>query len=365
MKINITLLPVVMGFMALASSSVAQEAVHIEVRPDSVLAISTAGGQSISVDLQLSNRGDQDLQLVRLEVTAYDETDALLFWRRMEGNGTRPALNNLGPLDLPAGGEAFLFIPTFSMPLSGAPHRVRFDLGFVDRARNSTTVHVDVWPQQYAQASTLSLPVIDHQLWVYDGADDLSHHRRLDLTDPFNRDVMGLRTNGSRYAMDLVVTDQAGRAFQGSPSVFENWFGYGAPITAPAPGRVVAVEAAMDDDMPFDDAQLAENPLLMLGNYVIIDHENGEYSMLAHFKAGSVAVVVGDEVSRGEFLGEMGASGMGVGLVHVHYELRSAAGLKTARGLPAYFQEFSRIEGRNAVLMRNGLLESGGFVRSP
>ena len=80
----------------------------------------------------------------------------------------------------------------------------------------------------------------------------------------------------------------------------------------------------------------------MVGNYVVIDHGNGEYSALAHFQQGSLAVKAGDRVERGQLLGKMGRSGMGSQLVHVHYQLQSGADMNDADGLPARFEGFRR-----------------------
>ena len=41
------------------------------------------------------------------------------------------------------------------------------------------------------------------------------------------------------------------------------------------------------------------NPAQLLGNYVVVEHGAGEFSLLAHIQKGSVAVKVGDE-GKGE-----------------------------------------------------------------
>jgi murein DD-endopeptidase MepM/ murein hydrolase activator NlpD len=101
--------------------------------------------------------------------------------------------------------------------------------------------------------------------------------------------------------------------------------------------------AAADSSPAFDLAAAQKEPALMAGNYVILDHGNGEFSMLAHFRHGSLAFKPGERVERGQLLGRMGHSGMGSGLVHVHYELRTIADLFDADALPAAFQGFRRM----------------------
>lgn len=55
------------------------------------------------------------------------------------------------------------------------------------------------------------------------------------------------------------------------------------------------------------------------GNYVVINHNNGYYTLYAHL-AGFGNQRVGDTVSRGEIIGYMGDTGYATG-VHLHYEL--------------------------------------------
>ena len=72
------------------------------------------------------------------------------------------------------------------------------------------------------------------------------------------------------------------------------------------------------------------------GNHVVIDHGNGEFSMLAHFQAESVVASVGDRVQQGQTLGKLGSSGDTV-TPHVHYQLQSGADHAWADGLPCGF----------------------------
>jgi murein DD-endopeptidase MepM/ murein hydrolase activator NlpD len=82
------------------------------------------------------------------------------------------------------------------------------------------------------------------------------------------------------------------------------------------------------------------NPDQPLGNYVVIDHQNGEYSFLAHLKQGSVAVQVGVRVEPGDLLGLCGNSGNS-SEPHLHYHLQNAPGFPGGQGLPAQFQSYT------------------------
>ena len=58
------------------------------------------------------------------------------------------------------------------------------------------------------------------------------------------------------------------------------------------------------------------------GNYVKIKHGNGMFTFYAHLKYGSVAVKVGDRVTKGQVLGYMGNTGYSFG-AHLHFEVRN------------------------------------------
>lgn len=60
------------------------------------------------------------------------------------------------------------------------------------------------------------------------------------------------------------------------------------------------------------------------GQVVIIDHQNGYYTMYAHMVKGSQRVKTGDRVSRGQVIGGMGATGQVTG-VHLHFGVTTGA----------------------------------------
>lgn len=65
------------------------------------------------------------------------------------------------------------------------------------------------------------------------------------------------------------------------------------------------------------------------------------------------------EVRQGDVLGQMGRSGMGSQLNHVHYELRTSPDLFKAEGLPAQFQGFRRVGAR---AKESGRIDAGWIV---
>ena len=279
----------------------------------------------------------------------------------MDGNGSRPSLEVLGPHRIEPGATLTVFDPFLFDTAAGAPKLV-FEFRLRDAAGEEVRASAEVRPAVFHQKTRLLVPVPGARLWAYDGPGFLSHHRRVDLQNPFNRDVLGIRANDQRYAVDLVVVDRDGVPFRGDPLDQKNWLGFGRRVVAPAAGVVVAAEGSTPDDIPYDEARAKENPMIFAGNYVVIDHGDGEVSALAHFRSGSVRVKKGQRVSAGDPIGEIGHSGMGSGLVHVHYELRNGAGWSESEGLPAVFSKFRRAGGTQTI---SGPIEAGWIVETP
>ena len=66
---------------------------------------------------------------------------------------------------------------------------------------------------------------------------------------------------------------------------------------------------------------------------VVIDHGNGEFSMMGHMQKGSVRVKPGEVVKQGQVLGLMGNSGDTSG-PHIHYQLQAGSDWERSDALP-------------------------------
>lgn len=93
----------------------------------------------------------------------------------------------------------------------------------------------------------------------------------------------------------------------------EDWLGFGTLVLAPASGVVKKIRNTVDDNIlgqkMFDFRLVFQDIKAFYGNYIIIDHQNGEYSLLLHLKKGSVSVKVGDKIKQGQPIAQMGISG--------------------------------------------------------
>jgi hypothetical protein len=136
-----------------------------------------------------------------------------------------------------------------------------------------------------------------------------------------------------RFAYDITVIKR-GRTFSGDGSRPNQHFCFGRPILAPGSGTIVEAKDGIPDNMI--NAPFASPPE---GNYVIIDHGNSEYSVLAHLKLGSVKVKVGDKVDPGTLLGKCGNSGNSP-VPHLHVHLQNTPALFKGEGLPMQFHNY-------------------------
>jgi hypothetical protein len=205
---------------------------------------------------------------------------------------------------------------------------------------------------------------------VREGHDHQSHHRRTDYMEQRFRRI-GWTSNFQRYAYDFVVIDEKGSLHRagtrnagglGSTLPNEEHLSFGQPVYATGAGRVADVHDGARDGAGIDVAEVERRPTALGGNYVVIDHGNGEFSWFGHLKQGSVKVKPGQMVAQGEVIAEVGSSGDSMA-PHLHYELRTGPGITGVEGLPSYFGGFRRASGRETVA--RGQLDTGDVVENP
>lgn len=175
--------------------------------------------------------------------------------------------------------------------------------------------------ESYVQRTELKFPFLGCGMITQGGAWNDGHRNRSGM---FAIDAMGLT---DRYAPMIGKGD--------APKAMAGW---GRPVLAPAAGEVVAARA----DRPDQPVTGVSNPEFFVdafaqggdpGNHCVIDHGNGEFSMLAHFQKGSLRVKVGDRVVQGQRLGLLGNSGDS-SAPHLHHQLQSGAQWTGADALP-------------------------------
>jgi hypothetical protein len=188
---------------------------------------------------------------------------------------------------------------------------------------------------------------------------------------------------GERYAIDFIGVDQRHRTADRrdwrtllATEPVDRFFAYGRPVLAPAPGRVVQVHDGELDHagrrsqlalVPYALGQrdrLRRGVAAVAGNHLVIAlHGSGVFVALAHLRAGSVRVAVGEEVSTGQPVAECGNSGNST-QPHVHVQLMDSLDLSVACGVPMAFRHFREWPRRSArfEIKESGLPEEGAVV---
>lgn len=164
---------------------------------------------------------------------------------------------------------------------------------------------------------------------------------------------------GERYAIDFIGVDHrrrtAGRRDWRtllSTEPAERFFAYGRPILAPADGVVVDVHDGELDHVgrrsqlalvPYalgQRARLRQGVGAIAGNYLIIAlRDSGAFVALAHLRADSIRVTIGEEVTTGQPVADCGNSGNST-QPHVHVQVMDSSDLSIARGVPMAFRRF-------------------------
>lgn len=140
----------------------------------------------------------------------------------------------------------------------------------------------------------------------------------------------------NRFAYDFARADDAKLSTDAPGRRNEEYASWGAPILAPGDGVVAEAVDGIADNVP-GTPNLEVAPI---GNFVAVDHGNGEFSVLGHLRRGSVRVRPGERVTAGHVVGECGNSGNSNG-PHLHYNLQTVSRPGAGTGLPAQFLRYS------------------------
>lgn len=143
------------------------------------------------------------------------------------------------------------------------------------------------------------------------------------------------------HALDLMKVDAEGRVHQGSGRELTDYYGWGAPVHAPADGEVLQA------DDSFEDLPAGKGGKFPEANFVTLRHAGGECTTFGHLKKGSAKVKVGETVKKGQLLAQVGNSGAS-NFPHCHFSLLIQARDDQGRGawisVPWRLQEFRLVQ---------------------
>lgn len=139
-----------------------------------------------------------------------------------------------------------------------------------------------------------------------------------------------------RYAYDFVMLDESGSSYSGDLKKNESYYCYAKAILAPADGVVVKVVNNAEDTLIIGNGRFFSRAGNIEGNYIIIRHNDNEYSTLAHLKKDSILVKVGEKVSRGQRIAACGNTGNS-SEPHLHFQIQDGPDPYKSAGLPIRF----------------------------
>jgi hypothetical protein len=260
---------------------------------------------------------------------------------------------------LEPGEEHLYFNPFPRVPQRLSVARVSAYLEFSTPDENVPPRTLELTAQVSNRAARVVALPITGRVFVWDGHDELGHHRRWDHSIPFLRQL-GFSSNGMRYSYDFVLVDESNEMSKADAKNNEDWRVFGVPVRTVEDGTVVSVVTRHPDDRSFDPQESLKDINALLGNYVVIDHGGGVFSAYAHLKQDSARVRAGDKVRRSQPIAAVGNSGSS-NFPHLHFQLMNAPDMH-GEGVPALFRDFERVQGGKRLKVSRGAVDTGEIV---
>lgn len=345
------------------ASNAPSQAVDVTISPRQPYVERGKSEQSLSFDFLLNNTTETTLLVNKIQLSVFDANDKLVL-RKFASSGITPKLKDVTEIE---GKKTLLLLnPFYSFDSAVELKKLKYEFFFSDSKSEERQYksEVIVIPVYYQSKTDLILPVKGRAL-IYSGHDYYAHHRRVDTTNPIVV-KLGVKSNPTRYSYDFCTVNENGDLYRGQGKNNEDWYSWGAPLYAPGGGVIREMTNDVADNIlgkkMFDFRLVFQNIKAFYGNYVVIDHLNGEYSLIAHMKQGSVKVKLGEKVKQGQLIGQIGISG-DADYVHTHYQLQNGFDLN-AEALPSYFRDFRWMLGSTSRKVERGQMNSGDIVES-
>lgn len=223
--------------------------------------------------------------------------------------------------------EVFDLQHYFSEPVALRVDRLVYHLELAARGGQTVRQTLEIPVMDFVQKTKLIFPL--KGAFVVAAGHDFNEAHKSEWSQQYAYDILAL---GPRY--EIVKTNG---------ETNEDFFAWGREIIAPAGGTVVYARNDVQDNphpgviLVNDFLKLPDPVWAVAGNVVVIDHGDGEFSLLAHMQKGSVRVKVGDKVQQGDVLGLLGNSGNSDG-PHLHYQLMAGGIIYRNDGLPSHFE---------------------------
>ena len=347
-------------FLLVAGAAAAQT---VSILPERPYIEQTAAGPSANFDILVRNDSDKQMVVSGLTVYVADGSGREVLERRVDNNGVVPSVKTRAFAPLKPGEARLVFNPFPMIPADIAIGGVRVEVELSPgdgKGASATGMAAAKLRAPPASALKLMLP-LSGKVWVWDGHDLLAHHRRWDYSNPDIREF-GFSSNAMRYSYDLVRVDAENRRVVGDPARNENHLSFGLLVRAPADGVVVEIENGQPDNGKFDPSTFRDHPNLILGNHVVIRHNDGLFSILGHLKQDSVLVKPGQSVRAEQTVAAVGNSGTSM-FPHLHFQLMDGPTF-SSEGVPSAFSGLTRVRGSIRSPLPVGAIDSGDVIEN-
>jgi murein DD-endopeptidase MepM/ murein hydrolase activator NlpD len=339
---------------------IAQDRVIVTHKPERPLKELMDHRAMVNFDMVIENRHSDTITLEKIVVAFVNKQNKLLQEKYIDNNGTAPSILMIPGRQWNGATTITVFNP-FPELKYAETDQLHYSFSFKNTRDSEFVVKHSVILYPYKQPVPLILP-LQKTLMVYDGHDFYSHHRRFD-TEFKPVKGLGFTSNMMRYAYDLLVVDSNGNKFTNDGKNNKDWFGWGAEVRAVAAGTIAAVVSSQLDNKEFNIGDLQQNPLALFGNYVVIQHEEGVYSLYGHLQQHSSShLTIGKRIQQGQRIGAIGVSGSSF-IPHLHFQMQN--GLQHgSEGIPSYFNYFSFIMGTKKQKVMNSTINTGDIIRA-
>jgi len=369
--------PLLKGFLSDHTSQ--ESVVSITTEPNIIYFEDARNSTDLNFDFIIRGLTDKKLIIKFIKVALYDEFDALLTFKHLNHNGVgTPGIHTIGKFEINGKEVLDVFNPFHSFPKEMKIDHLRYMFTFSDSETKNEYYYgnIVVKPVVFHQKVELAIPVKGMST-ILDGHDFYSHHRRfaMSVVRQFTNNVFS--SNFSRYAIDFTIIGTDGNTRRMVPEEFKDnydfhftdvkqFYTHETIVYSPANGEIVEVVNDLNDlyDTPFNMDRTVQNNSLkeIAGNYIIIKHNNNEFSHLFHLLKQSIEASVGQKVKKGQAIAKIGFSGAATTYSHLHYQLMDGEDFLIDNPLPCKFSDVTIIQGKTEVKYDRIMLDTGDFI---
>lgn len=299
----------------------------------------TDGKVHLAYELQLTNALGSDVTLNSVAVKAGDKTlltlagDELAYRTRILGATPPVPTRTFGPAQ---GGIVWLdvVVDEGAPPPTELTHVADVSLSKPAPPLLPPTMTEEVAPVLVSDRQPITIaPPLRGPNWLDgDSCCDMTAHRM--AMNP----IGGALWAAERFAIDYVQYSEDGTIFKGDGTKPESYPYFGADILAVADGPVVGVMEGLPEQVA--GTSPSGLPLDQYGgNHIVQDIGNGNYAFYAHLKTGSTKVKVGDRLTTGQVIANLGNTG-NTDAPHLHFHIMSTPDPLHSNGLPFVFDKY-------------------------